>query len=333
MRFSVAVAVIVVAAGMATVPYLAARTSQVGEDTMIKDVDAQEAMEDSEPNASQAPLLTLPEKVSVSVSGQTPTISSSPTSVSATLNTTSNESPIPYKATAIPEPLNNSTAPVVLQPTNTASSNISSGTDVPLPMAVPMITNASSATVSSESKRPTRSMDISTNAPRLTNVSAGQIDLQRPESVTNYIQTRGVPQSASIEQGSCPDRDRESQQNRDSTKTLMELMKGLETLTQMYNRFPGELDVLDDDVEDTPEDNTGVMQNPLAHLKMCTLITKIGNERGPITVLVTAEDEERMRASGSFYQVGNVLPERQRAFTSYCPGREDLYLTFNPSKK
>lgn len=111
------------------------------------------------------------------------------------------------------------------------------------------------------------------------------------------------------------------------------LIHGLDRLTGIYSNLPTVSGLFDDPAEEAPQNNTGGLQNPLEKFRMCTLITRVGDERGPITVLVAGEDEQRMRAAGSFYQVGNVYPERQRAFTSFCPGREDLYLTFNPGNR
>ena len=80
-----------------------------------------------------------------------------------------------------------------------------------------------------------------------------------------------------------------------------------------------------------PESNNFIeVYKPLEEFNMCTLSTRIGDERGPITVILAAEDEERMRAPGSFYQISNTFSDKHRTFTSYCSDKDNVYLTFNP---
>lgn len=80
-------------------------------------------------------------------------------------------------------------------------------------------------------------------------------------------------------------------------------------------------------------DDKAEVHSPLEEFNMCTLTARVGDERGPVTVVVAAEDEERMRAPTSFYQQSDKLPGVQRTFTSYCPGRQDVFLTFNPKRR
>lgn len=113
---------------------------------------------------------------------------------------------------------------------------------------------------------------------------------------------------------------------------MAELMKNLDMLTGLYTKVPSTFGFFSDAEEKAPVSGNSKrdVQKPLEEFKMCILSTRVGDERGPLTVLVAAEDEERMRAPGSFYQVSNVYPDKQRAFISYCSGREDVFLVFNP---
>lgn len=115
---------------------------------------------------------------------------------------------------------------------------------------------------------------------------------------------------------------------------MAELMKNLDVLTGLYTKVPSTFGFLSDAEEKAPasDNDREDVQKPLEEFKMCTLTARLGDERGPMTVIVAAEDEERMRASGSYYQVSDSYEYKHRTFISYCPGREDIYLTFNPRR-
>lgn len=322
MHFGVTIAVMGLVAGMVMMPFGTSRATLLADDDQITEAGLRKIPGAQQANASQAAASTVPQTVSTTAGDRTPAFN--PTMKTASVNTTATPSGGPVVSTAmvVPQSMNTSTV-----------SNISTGTSVPLPVTASKVTNASSSILTSQSMNPQKNLNFSTNAPELKKVSTLTTVPQQPGRDTNYPQAMRVPQGMRTQQAACPHGGKTIQQNPASDEAMAELIKGLDKLSGIYTMFPSKFGFLNDAKEEAPQDDPTASQNPLQKFRMCTLITRIGDERGPITILVTAEDEQRMRASGSYYHVGDVFPEKQRAFTSFCPGREDLYLTFNPNKR
>lgn len=212
---------------------------------------------------------------------------------------------IPMNASAVPAtPMNASAGPITPMPVNVPKAmNLSTSA------AVPNVTNAPSAkgapksfpepAAGASSKVPL--VSVASNVPAITNVST-------PETAPQ----NGGPQVDV------------SQQNTNAKEAMREVMTNLNALTGLFT-VPNIFQYLSDDKAE--------VHSPLEEFNMCTLTTRVGDERGPVTVVVAAEDEERMRAPTSFYQQSDKLPGVQRTFTSYCPGRQDVFLTFNPKRR
>lgn len=319
MRFGVAIAVAVVAtACMAMVPSCKARTRLLVDNAQISDTKVHQVGRGPQGNASEPAARCVSQAAPMTASGRSPNVSSVATICSIATKSMSSIGHVPSTAKVTPLPMTTSTV-----------WNISAGTTVPSPVTVPKPGKVSPAPATPQSTRPLKGMN-STNAQRLTNVSTLPTISRHPESPTKLPQARKVPQGAGTQQAPSPQEDENTQQNPASVEAVTGVIHSSDRLTGIYTNIPG---VFDDAAVEAPQNKTRGLQNPLEKFRMCTLITRVGDERGPITVLVAAEDEQRMQAAGSFYHVGSVYPEKQRAFTSFCPGRADLYLTFNPSKR
>lgn len=322
MRFGLAIVVVVAAAaGMLMVPSCKAGTRPLADNAHITDVNVHQVAGGPQGNTSKPAARKMPKTASSTGSGRTPTGGLAAGTRSVATNVTPSGGQIPSPAKVLPQSINTSMV-----------SNISGGTTVPPPATATKTTNTSSAPVTPQSTSPHKGMNSPSNAPRVTNVSRLPATSRSPGNSTKYPEAGSVTQGAASQQAACSQGDGNTQQNTASVEAVAGFIQGLDILNGMYTSLPGKFG-LDDAEEEAPQNNTGGLQNPLEKFRMCTLITRVGDERGPLTVLVAAEDEQRMRARGSFYHVGSVYPVKQRAFTSFCPGKEAVFLTFNPSKR
>ena len=263
---------------------------------------------------------SVPASIPTAVNRTTLPLSPKPNTSSAAANTTSagNVSAAVNVSAAAPRSINASAAPA-----NPIPVNASTATNLPTSMAVPNATNVSSTTVDPKSTTvPAAVNRTEPNVSMVSNVPA-PMNVSTPTNVSQILSPITAPQ-APAPNSSEPN----PQQNINTTEVTAELMKTLDKLTRVYTTIPNTFGFLSDASEVTPE-----VQNPLEEFNMCTLSARIGGERGPLTVLVGAEDEERMRAAGSFYQLSNDFPDKHRTFTSYCSGKDNIYLTFNPKKR
>ncbi|MPC36153.1 hypothetical protein E2C01_029601 [Portunus trituberculatus] len=304
-------------------------------------------------NVSVLPSLPTPMNVSTFSPGPNSTNTSKASNTTSGANVpvglnTSSPTPRSTNASALPVtpvPANRSTRLIASVPGNTSANQGSQNKSVnasalpvtPMPVntsagrATPM--NASAAPVTPIPVKPSKAMNLSSvGVPKTTNVSSAKgtpKSIPQPAPATSSKEPRvsvisNIPGITNVSKPEKVTPPVNVQQNTNPNEAMGEVLSNLNTLTGLFT-VPNIFQYLSDDKAE--------VHSPLEEFNMCTLTARVGDERGPITVLVAAEDEERMRAPTSFYQQTDKFPGVQRTFTSYCPGRDDVFLTFNPKRR